>query len=311
MPPTSDELSVGRSSGAGAGHGTEGLHQLAEGPPATSRLQVQTAEAIGQAGEMNEDVLNTVPTYTAEQVREAERPYLEAGVPLMMRAASALAAVIEGEIESWRLQHSNVSGPRILVLVGGGNNGGDALFAAAQLAQDGADVFALPLADRQHQEGAEAARFAGVRFVGPEDLATVLDPPPDFVIDGVLGTGTSSNPALRGAAREVIGRLITDLNRPPVRVIAVDIPSGLHPDTGQSDAVVLPADVTVTFGGVKQGLVAEGASALVGDLFLVEIGIGEQLAKEEPAHLIRGTLTSSPGRLGNERIVEVVLDQRS
>ena len=235
---------------------------------------------------MNADARVTVPTYTAEQVREAELPYLEAGVPLMARAASALAAVVQDEIGAWRQQPGSTR-PRVLVLVGGGNNGGDALFAAAQLARDGAEVLAVPLMNRQHEAGAEAARSAGVHFVRPEE-APVLKSAPDFVVDGILGTGTSSNPALRGTARRVIENLIADLDHAQTRVIAVDIPSGLHPDTGQSDTAVLPADVTVTFGGVKQGLVAEGATALVGDLVLVDIGIGEQMAEAEPVGHMQG-----------------------
>ena len=72
-----------------------------------------------------------VPAYTAAQVQVAEGPYLEAGVPLMLRAATALAEVISETVKRPDIPDNL----RILFLVGSGNNGGDALFAAAQLAQ--------------------------------------------------------------------------------------------------------------------------------------------------------------------------------
>lgn len=104
----------------------------------------------------------------------------------------------------------------------------------------------------------------------------------DVVVDGILGTGTSSNPALRGTARAVVEQIIAGLDPACTRVVAVDIPSGWHPDTGESDGRVLPADLTVTFGGVKQGLAAPNANELAGALVLVDIGIGEEMTRVAP-----------------------------
>jgi len=67
------------------------------------------------------------------------------------------------------------------------------------------------------------------------------------------------------------------------RVIAVDIPSGLHPDTGAADDAVLAASVTVTFGAVKAGLVTGRGPELAGDIVLVDIGLGPALESVEPA----------------------------
>ncbi|MDQ7878084.1 NAD(P)H-hydrate epimerase [Microbacterium sp. QXD-8] len=237
-----------------------------------------------------------VSTYTAEQVRAAERPLLDAGAPLMRRAAAALADIVRAELtssqtattvtgalEPMTLDHLDTPRPRVLVLAGSGDNGGDALYAAAQVAA-GADVDALLVADRFHEGALVTAVGAGVRRV---DLAEVGDTAHRYglIIDGILGIGASRDPALRGTAREAVPALLSaissDGSRP--RIVAVDIPSGLHPDTGVADDAVLPASVTVTFGAVKQGLVAGRGPELTGELVLVDIGLGAALESVEPA----------------------------
>ncbi|HEY9309140.1 MAG TPA: NAD(P)H-hydrate epimerase [Microbacterium sp.] len=237
-----------------------------------------------------------VPTYTAEQVRAAERPLLDAGTPLMRRAAGALADVIRAELSSSEtattmtgalepvaLDNPDTPRPRVLVLVGSGDNGGDALYAAAQVAAV-ADVDALLVADRFHEAALAAAVGAGVRRV---DLAEVGDTAHRYglIVDGILGIGASRDPALRGTARQAVTALVStisgDGSRP--RVVAVDIPSGLQPDTGVADAAVLPASVTVTFGAVKAGLVAGRGPEVTGEIVLVDIGLGAALEAVEPA----------------------------
>ena len=222
-----------------------------------------------------------MPTYSAEQIRRAEQPYLDASVPLMARASAAVASVAF-DLLDWS---SPLGAPRVLVLAGSGNNGGDALWAGAALADDGAYVVAVLTSDQSHEEATAAAGASGVLFVTPEVFAglDLVALPFDIVIDGILGTGTSINPALRGVAREVVEKVLGDLNAAETQVVAVDIPSGLQPDTGQSDAVVLPAAVTVTLGGVKQGLTTQAGCGLVGRLVLADIGIGDELAQETPA----------------------------
>lgn len=219
-------------------------------------------------------VTEIVPTYTAEQVRAAEKPLLDAGRPLMRRAAAALAQVAAGGL--------GVGGGRVLVLAGSGDNGGDALFAGAHLAEIdevGVDVFLT--SDRVHEAGLGAAIAAGARKVDlPEVVAAAAEY--DLVLDGILGIGASADPALRGTARSVVEALLPAVRAGGPRVIAVDLPSGLQPDDGSSDASVLPASVTVTFGGVKAGLVTGAGSALAGSIVLVDIGLGPGLADIRP-----------------------------
>jgi NAD(P)H-hydrate epimerase len=216
--------------------------------------------------------------YSAPQVRAAEVPYLDAGVPLMQRAATALAAVVREHLPG---------DARVLALVGPGNNGGDALFAAAELAADGVDVSLLSVVPgKWHEEGLAAAVRAGARVVEFEDEGfAALAETSDLVLDGMFGTGSAGREsvALRGAARAAVEILLRlPGGRRPV-VIAVDIPSGIDADSGAvPDPVVLPADVTVTFGGVKAGLLLPPADALAGEIRLIDIGIRPQLEQNEP-----------------------------
>lgn len=211
-----------------------------------------------------------VPSYSAAQVRSAEAPLLEAGVPLMAQAAAALAHVVRRVLPA-QPDPDTLTAPvndraRVLVLAGSGDNGADALFAAAQLT-DHADVDIILTGTRVHPEAFAAATAAGAV---PHDPIMTADY--DVVIDGIVGIGAGPESALRGTARTVVSALLPAVRSGRTRVVAVDVPSGLHPDTGApADDVVLPATVTVTFGAVKTGLAA--APELTGDIVLVDLGL--------------------------------------
>lgn len=216
----------------------------------------------------------TVPVFPASVIRAAEKPLLDAGEPLMRRAASALAAVTRAEIAA--AADVIASGTlarrgRILVLAGPGDNGGDALFAAAELAE-AADVDVLLMSDRFHVEAFAAVLAAGARRV---ELPAVRDAAREYtvILDGIVGLG-ATDAALRGTARDAVELLLPELSDAEARVIAVDLPSGVDPDTGANDGTVLPASVTVTFGGVKAGLVSEEGGARAGRIVLVDLGLG-------------------------------------
>lgn len=236
--------------------------------------------------------------YTADQVRAAEAPLRNAGEPLMARAAHGLAnelqivladraaALPEGadRPEAWK----------ILFLVGSGDNGGDALHAAAELAgTTGPDDRPLDLVvartgDRAHEAGYAAAVEAGVRFLvnspaEPDDAADEAKGAA-LVVDAVFGIGASRNPTLRGAPKEIVEAVlpVVQSSGGPT-VVAVDVPSGIDPDEGTvPEGAVLPAEVTVTFGAVKAGLLIPPGSAFAGDVRLVDIGLGPQLDGVEP-----------------------------
>ncbi len=218
--------------------------------------------------------------YTADQIRAAEAPHLAAGEPLMARAAAALAdAVLE------QLQQRHAEPGRVLLIVGSGNNGGDALFAGATLATRGARVSILEVGSRTHAEGRAAAMAAGARTIEDAGAAAASA---DVIVDGILGTGAAASPALRGRAREVVSVILPVLSRPDAaNVIAVDIPSGIDPDHGTvPDPTVLRADLTVTFGGYKAGLLRGAAVRLAGEVRLVDIGLAADLTDLEPAIVV-------------------------
>jgi hydroxyethylthiazole kinase-like uncharacterized protein yjeF len=224
-------------------------------------------------------------TYTAAQVREAETPFLERGVPLMARASAALAREVAALLVE---QRGGVAGATVLVVAGSGNNGGDALHAAALLADLGATVSILPTTARMHREGLEAALAAGAGLRPLDEDPSVLAElarGADVILDGILGTGSAGAPMLRGRARDVVTALLpvvggrsTSARRP--LVVAVDLPSGIGVDDGSvPDPTVLRADLTVTFGGVKAGLVAAPAAEYAGRIVVVDIGITDELER--------------------------------
>ncbi len=218
--------------------------------------------------------------YGADQIRAAEAPALSAGEPLMQRAAGAVAALVREQLPA--AGGDTGLDPRVLVLVGGGNNGGDGLFAAADLATT-TEVVVVLTRSEVHADGLAAARAAGVDVIDLsgtdpdwDALAEVADDA-DVWVDALAGIGVSG--ALRGSTGEVVTRLLAlrEAASVPPLVVAVDIPSGVDADTGAVGGPVLPADLTLTFGAPKAGLLLPPGSALVGDMRVTDLGLEEAL----------------------------------
>ncbi len=211
-------------------------------------------------------------SWTSAQVRAAEEPLLAAGVPLMHRAAFALAGAAARAL---RERRGRVVGGRVVLLVGPGNNGGDALHAGAFLRRRGADVEALALAPRVHAEGRAALLAEGGRLHQVDDVAQAVARArrADVVVDGILGIGARGG--LDGVAAALVAGLADEDAEAAARpvVVAADTPSGVGVDDGTVSGPVLPADVTVTFGGAKPGLLLPPAAALAGRLEVVELGL--------------------------------------
>ncbi|MET8728145.1 NAD(P)H-hydrate dehydratase [Streptomyces parvus] len=204
--------------------------------------------------------------YSVETVRAAEAALMQR-LPegaLMQRAAAGLAAACGDLLR----RNGRVYGSRVLLLVGSGDNGGDALYAGARLARRGAGVRALLLApDRAHPGGLAAFRAAGGQVVdGPDGLGVL-----DLVVDGITGIGG------RGGLREDATELVHTVTRDRTPVIAVDLPSGVEADTGEVHGEAVRADATVTFGTYKPGLLIDPAAEHAGALRLVDIGLGPEL----------------------------------
>ncbi|MGA5191667.1 NAD(P)H-hydrate dehydratase [Streptomyces exfoliatus] len=201
-----------------------------------------------------------------EQTVRAAEAALMARLPegaLMARAAAGLAAACCSLLGKGR-----VYGARVVLLVGSGDNGGDALYAGARLARRGAGVTAVLLGDRAHEGGLAALRAAGGRIADDpfRPLATA-----DLVLDGITGIGG------RGGLRPDAVPVARAARGSGAVVVAVDLPSGVDADTGEVTGEALRADVTVTFGTYKPGLLVDPAREYAGALRLVDIGLGDEL----------------------------------
>ncbi|MDR7251712.1 hydroxyethylthiazole kinase-like uncharacterized protein yjeF [Nocardioides sp. BE266] len=195
--------------------------------------------------------------HTVEQVRRAEEAAM-AAVPegtLMQRAAAGLATAVIDLL-------GGAYGSRVLLLVGAGDNGGDALWAGARLAARGARVEALLLSEQVRADGLTALHAAGGWATRDlDELSTT----PDVLVDGIVGIG--GRPGLRPDAVAALARF------EGVPVVAVDVPSGVGVDTGEVDGPHVRADLTVTFGTHKVAHLVDPASAASGALHLVDIGL--------------------------------------
>ncbi|HSN05717.1 MAG TPA: NAD(P)H-hydrate epimerase, partial [Candidatus Angelobacter sp.] len=187
----------------------------------------------------------------------------------LMQRASAAVAVAAGAM--LRDVVGRVTGSRVLLLVGSGDNGGDALYAGARLAARGARVDAVLVADRHHEGGAAALVRAGGRLHYAGDLlaAAELVAAADLVIDGILGIGG------RGALREPAATLAAVARETEASMLSVDLPSGVDADTGAVDdpVRVVTADRTVVLGTLKPGLLVGAGAVFSGDLAVVDIGL--------------------------------------
>lgn len=184
---------------------------------------------------------------------------------LMQRAAAGLAAATADLLGS-------TYGRRVRLLVGSGDNGGDALYAGAMLARRGALVEAVLLSPgKTHRAGLAALVAAGGSVL---DGRGAGEQEPDVVLDGIVGIGASG--PLRPAAAAALGAC------GPAPVVAVDVPSGIGVDTGEIDGDHVSATVTVTFGTHKVAHLVDPAAAACGVVHLVDIGLDPALEVQGP-----------------------------
>ena len=216
---------------------------------------------------------------TAAEMRQIDQDTIEGigipGIVLMETAGSAIVRAIERHYPTCQ---------RIGIFAGKGNNGGDGIVIARQLAHAGRDVHLflvsppdsftgeahinLQIAKRlglHIEEILTATGFHGTGTV-PTTLASC-----ELLIDAIFGTG------LRGAVRDPIATVINTINRLPIPILSVDLPSGLNADTGHPLGTCVRADRTVTIGLPKRGLLMHPGAELAGKLEVVDIGFPEQV----------------------------------
>jgi len=216
--------------------------------------------------------------YGVETVRAAERR-LMARLPegtLMQRAAAGLATACAQLL-------GRVYGSRVVLLVGSGDNGGDALYAGARLARRGAGVTAVLLSpERAHAGGLAALRQAGGAVADTAAAQAAIERA-DLVVDGIVGIGG------KGGLRPEAVPLAEAAVRSRAAVVAVDLPSGVDADTGEVRGAALRADLTVTFGTHKPGLLIDPAREYAGTVRLVDIGLGPELPAEPELEALQHT----------------------
>ena len=214
---------------------------------------------------------------TAEEMRQLDRATIEGGhatgEALMERAGAGLVAAMER-------RYGPMLGMRVLVLCGPGNNGGDGLVAARHLRARGADATVGVVADAGRLAGDARTMLQRLEATGVHAVPLADEPAIarlvaardrwDYAIDALLGTGA------RGAPEGTIAaavQALRELDEAGTRIVAADLPTGVHPDTGEIARRAVRADLTVTFGAAKRGHLLYPGRAFTGRLEVVDIGL--------------------------------------
>ena len=210
---------------------------------------------------------------TTTQMRQVEEQAAAAEVSsdtLMEAAGLVVARRIARLLE-------DVRGKRLLVLVGPGNNGGDGMVAARYLSDWGALITLYMTSSRRREDKLEECRSRRVRIVEAREdqewvaLSTYL-PLTDMVVDAVFGTGQDR--PLEGPIRDLFARLSEATGRQRnLKLVAVDVPTGVDADAGTVDEVCPKVNVTITLGFPKVGLFRFPAAAYVGQMEVADIGV--------------------------------------
>lgn len=240
---------------------------------------------------------------TVEAMREIERAADAGGLTYAMMMENAGRSVAQAVLQCI----PQISGKRVAILVGAGNNGGDGLVAGHYLAEAGAQVAAYLVRARPADEAhllrlkGHGALVAEAESDQRERVLRSMIASADVVVDAVLGTGFRL--PLEGTAREVLAAVAAVLSTrasTPL-VVAVDCPSGLECDTGEAAPEAIPAHLTVTLAAAKPGLLAFPGAGLVGELVCGDIGLPEDFAllmrapvEVANADLVRGWLPGRP-----------------
>jgi NAD(P)H-hydrate epimerase len=225
---------------------------------------------------------------TTTTMREIERRTIEEfgvkGAHLMDRAGYCVAAVVRRLAEI-----SGFNSAYVHLVAGRGNNGGDAFVAARYLKEQGFGVEVWLAGSANQLSGDAALHFGKLKAAKirveelptPEDWEAAMANPfvAEIVVDGVLGTGLTG-PA-RGPAAGAIRYIRSQANE--ALVVSIDVPSGLNADTGETEGDTVMADLTVTMGLPKIGLVDPRAIDYVGTLEVADIGLPREVVADAEA----------------------------
>ena len=245
-----------------------------------------------------------IEAFAKQTVRQAETKVV-AEHPQGSLMKKAAGEVSDTTVEFLLARGAKVAETRILGLVGGGDNGGDCLYALSYLAKLGYPCLALILSDNPHEKALAAAKKAEVTIEQIDltgnarqiaRLAARRARVAQVWIDGLVGTGVN------GKLREPLAQVATELTRLyesrrlKVLRVAIDIPSGIFTDDGRLPGPCLGADVTVTMGGRKSSSLLPPAAYQFGQVRLVDLGLQmkePRLARLQAADV--GALWPVPG----------------
>lgn len=211
-----------------------------------------------------------IPAITTEQMIEVDRLMLEEyGIQLiqmMENAGRNLADFTRSYIQKLNFKHS-----QILVLCGAGNNGGGAMVAARHLHNRGFNVKVRLIGEREKLKTVPKHQWQIIEKLNlalEEDISLGTY---DLILDAIIGYGLIGNP------RPPVSVWIERINASGKDVIALDAPSGLNTSTGKPGKPCIRADATLTLALPKTGLLAMDAKAVVGQLFVADIGVPPEL----------------------------------
>jgi len=216
---------------------------------------------------------------TAAQAAAMDATAIAAGTPawnLMSAAGRAASAVIRDRFRG-HLDDGCV------VFAGPGNNGGDAWVVAADLAAGNASVTVVEVEPPKTDDAIKAKALVppGIRVIPFGALSELARDAQPVIVDGVLGTGATGAP--RGTIADAI-QAINALRAAGARVIALDIPSGMDATSGAAAGPAVRADLTVTFGTVKRGLLRNRDAS--GAICVVDIGLGQAATSGDALELV-------------------------
>lgn len=230
---------------------------------------------------------------TVEEMRDlearADREYGLSSQILMENAGKSAADILAEHIRQTR----SLEGVEILVLVGPGNNGGDGLVMARHLAESGAIISLYRWKEEQLTFNGQDVPLGETAA----ELENVIRQA-DYILDALLGTGRSR--PLPDSMRSLLGRVRQEREqRGTLRIIGVDLPTGLNADTGDVDPGTIPVDLTITLAAPKQGFFFFPGRDFIGDLRVGDIGLPpamEQNLRTEmlSADLVRSLLPRRP-----------------
>jgi NAD(P)H-hydrate epimerase len=226
----------------------------------------------------------TKPAYvlTCDAVREVDRAAIEdfsiPGIVLMENAARGLAQAAIDLIERTvpaRDEAGEARVPRVLIVCGSGNNGGDGFALARHLHNAGLIVAILPIGEPRSGSDAainrEICRRMNLHEVAKHERDEAFGRETDLIVDAIFGTGLDRE--ITGPPREIIERI----NSRHAPVLAVDVPSGLNCDTGETLGVVVTATMTVTFVALKPAFQMLETQRVLGEVRVVDIGAPRDL----------------------------------